>query len=98
MNYLKRFKKGSIINPSNINSKLGLSDKEGQKLFSILSSFGTFKHVYRYYCPKCNNLSDDIYMSLEELDELEECDKCGCSLPEEKYRYIAIYFRVIRDE
>jgi len=98
VSYLENFDKGNIINPSNINSKLGLKDKESQKLFSVLSSFGAFQHVYRYYCPNCNNLSYEIYNSLDEINKVEECEECYHDLPQEKYKYIAIYFKVIRDE
>ena len=93
INYLKYFDKGDIINPLNIKEKLNLSDTENQELFSYLSSFGIYKHVYRYYCPKCNHLSMDIYESLDEIDEVNECENCNCDLPEKNMNTLQYILR-----
>ncbi len=95
---LEMYDVGDIINPHDFKEKLFLTSQENQRLFSCLSSFGIFKHVYRYYCPTCNHLSYDTYNSLEEIDNIIECENCYHELPEGTYKYIAIYFEVVRDE
>ena len=89
----------SYVYPEVVEEKLGISISECIKVFVYLEKFDVLKQVYKLYCPKCKDFSTAIYEDINDLEEENECEICGKELFEEEnpYKYVVIYFKVIRN-
>ena len=89
----------SYIYPEVVEEKLKISISECMRIFVYLEKFNVLKQVYKLYCPKCKDFSSEIYESINELEEENECEICGNELFEEEnpYKYVVIYFRVVNN-
>lgn len=70
------------------------------KVLILLEKYSVLKQVYKVYCPICKDFSEDIYEDINDLEEYEYCEECGCKLIEGKnpYKYVVVYFKVIKNE
>lgn len=89
----------SYVYPEVIEEKLNIPISECMKIFVYLEHFNVLKQVYKLYCPRCKDVSSKIYENINELEEENECEFCGEELFEEDnpYKYVIIYFRVIKN-
>ena len=99
LEYIQTKSVESYIYPEVIEEKLKISMSECMKIFVYLEKFDELKQVYKLYCPKCKDFSREIYESINELEEENECEFCGNELFEDEnpYKYVVIYFRVVNN-
>lgn len=100
LEYIQTKQIKSYVYPELIKERLGISIQECIKIFIYLEKFDILKQVYKLYCPVCKDFSSRVYEDLNELEEESECEICGKELFDEEnlYKYVMIYFRVIRNE
>ena len=89
----------SYVYPEVVEEKLDVAISDCMKVFVYLEKFGVLKQVYKLYFPKCKDFSSKIYEDINDLEEENECEICGNELFEEEnpYKYVVIYFKVIRN-
>ena len=73
---IKTWKKGDIIYPNAIKSKLYISFEEAYDLLDIFEEIGILEYVFQIYCHKCNKFQDrPILNGLNEFSDDIYCDE-----------------------
>lgn len=90
----------SYIYPEIIEQRYNLKQNEVLKLLVVLEKESVVKQVYKLFCPKCQDFGSEVFDSINELEEQDVCEYCGKELMEDgnPYKYVVVYFRVIKNE
>lgn len=99
LEYISRKKINSYVYPEVIEEKLDIDIKSVMKLLILLEKQSVVKQVYKLYCPVCRDVCDEIFETLNDLEEQEMCSNCGEVLVEgeKPYKYVIVYFKVIKN-
>ncbi|AUN00119.1 hypothetical protein CF060_08445 [Clostridium botulinum] len=100
LKYISEKPINSYVYPELIEERFNIDINECIKIFVLLEKKNILKQVYKLYCPKCKDFSEETFENINELEDQNVCEFCGKELLEEKnpYKYVVIYFRVIRNE
>lgn len=93
---LKFWRKGSIIYPGMLKSKLHISIKETYDILEYMLKEGFLERNFEIYCSECNKFKGKIVRSLTDIPEDCCCEFCNHEI-DPITDTIAIY-RVIKDE
>lgn len=96
LKYIENMNIEDYLYAENLESKFKLDQKTILKILTLLEKEDILKKVYKLYCPRCNNFSDDSYETLKDLEEYENCENCGNKLisKDNLYKYVIIFFVV----
>lgn len=100
LEYIKMKPLNSYVYPEVVEEKFNIDINECIKILVILEKKNILKQVYKLYCPKCKDFSEEVFEDINELEEQNVCEFCGKELFEKEnpYKYVVIYFKVIRNE
>lgn len=100
LEYVENKDINTYIYPEVIQDRFNIESKHILELLILLEKRSVVKQVYKLFCPKCRDFSDEIFESINELEEQEVCDKCGEVLigGEQPYKYVVVYFKKIKHE
>lgn len=90
----------SYIYPELVQEKFGIDLEDCMKLLIILEKRDIIKTVYKLYCPICADFTEQIFESINDLEEYEECEECCTKLfdSDNPYKYVIVYFKVIKND
>ena len=90
----------SYVYPELVQEKFNIELKDCMKLLVILEKKDIIKMVYKVYCPTCKDFSEQIFESINDLEDYAMCEECSEELFDvnNPYKYVTVYFRVIRNE
>lgn len=93
---VKNWKKGNIIYPNFIKSKLYISFQEAYDVLDIFEREGILEYVFQVYCHKCSKFQDyPILSSLSEFSDDMYCDEDHKLSP---FEDTILLYRVKKDE
>ncbi|MCB2361975.1 hypothetical protein [Clostridium estertheticum] len=100
LEYIQQKPLNSYVYPELFDEKFNISINECMRVFILLEKKNTLKQVYKVYCPICKDFSESIFEDINELEEQTTCENCGKELFEKEnpYKYVVIYFKVLRNE
>ncbi len=97
LNYIDGLLVGNYVYTENLIERFNISENATLELLSILSREYLLTKVYRLYCPYCHKFDDDRYLSISEIEAINECSKCEkdfkSDLKKNPLKYIAIFFK-----
>lgn len=90
----------SYVYPELVQEKFNIELEDCMKLLVILEKKDIIKMVYKVYCPTCKDFSEQIFESINDLEDYAMCEECSEELFDvnNPYKYVTVYFRVIRNE
>ncbi|MDP4146189.1 MAG: hypothetical protein Q8936_17175 [Bacillota bacterium] len=100
LEYIQNKPLNSYIFIEKLEEQFGLTLSESAKLLTLLEKESIIKQVYKLYCTRCQDFSSEVFEDINELEEQEVCEVCGKELydKDNPYKYVVIYFRVIKNE
>lgn len=100
LEYIKSKPLSSYIYPEIIEERYDLDLSQCMKLFVVLEKIGILKQVYKLYCTRCRDFSSEVFEDINDLENQNVCEICGEELydKDNPYKYVVVYFRVIRNE
>ena len=97
LRYIDSLESNQFAYVENLVENCGVNENEGLNLLTLLAREEIVYKVYKLYCPLCNLFNDDFFNSLNELDDVEVCAKCGREfhddLVSDPLKYLAILFK-----
>ncbi|MBP6409038.1 MAG: hypothetical protein KA299_09885 [Fusobacteriaceae bacterium] len=96
---LKDYKSNEYIYPEIFKSALHINSSLCYKIFSKIIQLGYIKIVYKLYCPKCHEVTDEIYESLNDINTDIFCTNCDYNLvnSENPFKYLVIFYKVVQE-
>ena len=90
----------SYIYPEVVQERFNIELEDCMKLLVILEKKDIIKMVYKVYCPTCKDFSEQIFESINDLEDYVMCEECSEDLFDvnNPYKYVTVYFKVIRNE
>ena len=90
----------SYIYPEVVQERFNIELEDCMKLLVILEKRDIVKMVYKLYCQTCKDFSEQIFESINDLEDYVMCEECSEDLFDvnNPYKYVTVYFKVIRNE
>lgn len=98
--YIWRKPIGSYIYPEVVQERFNIELEDCMKLLVLLEKKDIVKTVYKLYCPRCKDFSEQIFESINDLEDYAICEECDEELfdPDNPYKYVTVYFKVVKNE
>ena len=96
---LSIYKLNSFIFPQYFIDNANITDDVCYKIFSHLANLGILELNYKIYCSHCHHITNEIFESLNEVEDYLNCESCSEPISNEgnPFKYLIIIYKVIME-
>ena len=99
VNLLSIYKLNSFIYPQYFIDNSGITENECYKVLSHLANLGILKLNYKIYCSHCHHVTDEIFETLNDVEDYWNCESCSDLISNEgnPFKYLIIIYKVMME-